>query len=332
MITDIYAPDVYTGTGLQVDFSITFEFTADTDVQALIREDVVDTVLTAGVDYTISGTTLTCTVAPTTDQELVIYSEIALTQQRQFRNTGPLDMTQIEAGLDRLTLIVQQQGDAIQRKVGVNEGETVPDNYLADCQAAVTSASESASAAATSETNAEGFKDDAEDAAEAAAASAASLNFPSLSSATENELIVVNAAKTGYDLSGILITALAVLANANAWAKAQTYGSAELDISSGVVTWDMEADPAAVLVLDENVTSLTMSNAAAGGTYELTVIQDATGSRTLAWPAALLWPGGSEVAVSSDANAEDVFTFSTRADGASTKTRVVGVQALAVDS
>lgn len=103
-----------------------------------------------------------------------------------------------------------------------------------------------------------------------------------------------------------------ILKSANEWAKGQRYVQTALAINAGAVVWNMEANPHAVLVLTANVTSFTVSNFKAGATYELTVLQDATGSRTMVWPASIRWPGGTAVEVTADANSEDLINFSVR--------------------
>lgn len=45
------------------------------------------------------------------------------------------------------------------------------------------------------------------------------------------------------------------------------------------------------------------------GRYSLTLIQDATGSRTVTWPAAVRWPGGTAPTLTTTANAVDKVTF-----------------------
>ena len=46
-----------------------------------------------------------------------------------------------------------------------------------------------------------------------------------------------------------------------------------------------------------------------GATYVLTVKQDATGSRTLAYGTAYKWPGGTAPTLSTGANDVDIMTF-----------------------
>lgn len=95
----------------------------------------------------------------------------------------------------------------------------------------------------------------------------------------------------------------------NVWQAAQRYGEAALSIDAGVVEWDMQANPKAVLVLTENVTSIVIINPGPG---ELTIVQDATGGRAVAWPAAIRWPGGTAPELTLTGEAEDVVTFSER--------------------
>ncbi|GAB7024695.1 hypothetical protein [Salidesulfovibrio brasiliensis] len=96
---------------------------------------------------------------------------------------------------------------------------------------------------------------------------------------------------------------------ANTWTKAQRYGEAALAIDAGVVLWDMRAAPTAVLTLTEDVTGIVITNPGPG---ELTIVQDTTGGWSVAWPAAILWPGGVAPSVTPDAGAEDVITFTER--------------------
>lgn len=46
------------------------------------------------------------------------------------------------------------------------------------------------------------------------------------------------------------------------------------------------------LAMNTNITTLTLNNPREGERYFLILTQDATGSRTISWPAAVKWPGG----------------------------------------
>jgi len=106
-----------------------------------------------------------------------------------------------------------------------------------------------------------------------------------------------------------------LLSDSHEWQESQAYALNALSISAGAVAWDMGANPNAVLTLTEDVTSFTLTNVVPGATYELTVLQGATGGRSLAWPASILWAGGTAVDVTQDANAEDVIMFTIRDNG-----------------
>jgi hypothetical protein len=74
------------------------------------------------------------------------------------------------------------------------------------------------------------------------------------------------------------------------------------------IVWDLEQKPVAVLVLGGNRT-LTPTNLVAGLVYRLTVVQDATGNRLIAWGSAFKFPGGTAPTLSAAANAVDEFWF-----------------------
>lgn len=95
----------------------------------------------------------------------------------------------------------------------------------------------------------------------------------------------------------------------NIWQAAQRYPDGVLTSDAGVVNWDMQANPEPTLLLTEDVTSIVITNP---GNGELTLQQDATGGWSVAWPAAIRWPGGTAPELTLNAGAEDVITFSER--------------------
>ena len=71
------------------------------------------------------------------------------------------------------------------------------------------------------------------------------------------------------------------------------------------------------LTLTANCT-FTFSNPPASGTigsFTLILIQDATGSRTVTWPAAVRWPGGTEPTLTTTASYTDILEFLTNDAG-----------------
>lgn len=89
----------------------------------------------------------------------------------------------------------------------------------------------------------------------------------------------------------------------------QAYAQTDLAIDAGAVTWDMTANPNAVLVLTEDVLSFTMTNPLPGSTPQLLLVQDATGGRACATPADIHWAGKALPEFTQDANGEDRLTF-----------------------
>lgn len=72
------------------------------------------------------------------------------------------------------------------------------------------------------------------------------------------------------------------------------------------------ADSFSVL-MTANVTSApTFSNPTDGQTVQVLIVQDATGSRTMTWPASFKWAAATPVALSTAANAVDLLTATYR--------------------
>lgn len=59
---------------------------------------------------------------------------------------------------------------------------------------------------------------------------------------------------------------------------------------TGAATIDAANGGTQILTLTGNVSSITISNLDSGGSLDIILIQDGTGGRTIAWPAAWYWP------------------------------------------
>lgn len=75
------------------------------------------------------------------------------------------------------------------------------------------------------------------------------------------------------------------------------------------IAWDLDGNQVAQVTLAGNRTLSNPTNMKAGNTYVLTVKQDATGSRTLAFGSNYKWPSGVAPTLSTAANAVDKFSF-----------------------
>ena len=88
--------------------------------------------------------------------------------------------------------------------------------------------------------------------------------------------------------------------------------------SSGTLVLDMALGNSFSVTLTENVTTVTLSNPPATGTFgELVVLftQDGTGSRTVTWPASVNWPGGTAPVITAAAASVDQVVLNTRDAG-----------------
>jgi len=90
-------------------------------------------------------------------------------------------------------------------------------------------------------------------------------------------------------------------------------------ISAGTLPLDVTTANVFDVTLNENVTTLDLSNPSPTGkacSITLFLKQDATGGRTFAWPASVKSPGGSLPSVTSAANAQDIYSLVTKDAGA----------------
>jgi hypothetical protein len=91
-------------------------------------------------------------------------------------------------------------------------------------------------------------------------------------------------------------------------------------VSAGTLTLDLDSGSVFDVVLTEDVTSLILANppaAGRAGSATLILKQDATGGRTLTWPGAVRWAGGTPPLVTPAANAVDIYALMTGDGGTS---------------
>jgi hypothetical protein len=84
-------------------------------------------------------------------------------------------------------------------------------------------------------------------------------------------------------------------------------------ISAGVLTLNMALGNVFEVSLNANITTLTISNPSpTGNACSFTLIFTADGTaRTVSWPAAVKWPGGTAPTLTSTSTKKDFFTFYT---------------------
>lgn len=113
--------------------------------------------------------------------------------------------------------------------------------------------------------------------------------------------------KTGTD-TWIVSSGTNVTGTVRAYTKQQNFGTTTL-VDGANISWDLDDNQVSKVTLAGNRTLDNPTNMVDGGTYILRVIQDATGSRTLAYGTAYRWVGGAAPVLTTTANAVDYITF-----------------------
>lgn len=293
----------FNGSGTTGPFAFTFKTFAQADLVVISTSPTgVETTLTLTADYSVSlnadqnnnpGGTVTTVAAVASGYKLTIIREVDALQETDITNGGGFYPEVIENSLDRLTMLVQQNAEAIERAVLVDiTSGADPTTLIGDLQTAATTAS----AAAVTATAAKNFAEAAQVAAEAAAASVP------LDGLVPADIGVVGGVQA-YDAD------TAKLDVEQAWSAQQTAFDGTLT-DGATIDWNGDSNGQIVSVtLGGNRTLNAPTNINENALYVLTVIQDGTGGRTLGWNAAYKFPGGTVPTVTATAGAVDVFSF-----------------------
>lgn len=131
-------------TTFEITFDVTLDSSDDAENIGVIHRDADgdETELTKGTDWSISGTTVTVAAASgwDSDHSVVLYRDSAWTQPVDLQNNDAMDAEVLEKALDRVTCMVQQLKEEIDRvvKIPISDAEatlTIPTkesraNYL----------------------------------------------------------------------------------------------------------------------------------------------------------------------------------------------------------
>jgi hypothetical protein len=99
-------------------------------------------------------------------------------------------------------------------------------------------------------------------------------------------------------------------------------------ISTNVLTLDIANGNHATITMDQNITTLTINNPSTSGDVcmlRLSLVQDGTGSRTITWPSAIKWPGGTAPVLTTTASRQDEFVLITEDAGTTWTASVRGL-------
>ena len=121
----------YSGNGSTVTFTVPFYFIYSTDLKVYKTSSAnVQTLLVEGTDYTvtgagvISGGSITCTTAPSSDYTIIIYRDPDTTQLVDYQANDPFPAETHERALDKLTMIAQRLNDVNDRSFHMSDGDT----------------------------------------------------------------------------------------------------------------------------------------------------------------------------------------------------------------
>lgn len=125
--------------------------------------------------------------------------------------------------------------------------------------------------------------------------------------ASQSDLNTTNT-NVSNNLTAISNNASAILDNANLIDDKYQELFNNIGNSTGAVAVNFSSGNLQSLTLTGNITP-TFSNLKNGGAYTLILKQDATGSRTVTWPASVLWADGTAPTLTTDANGIDTVSF-----------------------
>ena len=123
----------YSGNGSTTVFAYTFKIFDDDDITVILRTDATggETVQTKTTNYTVSGVgnagggNITFGTAPASGITVVLIRETAQTQTTDYTPNDPFPAASHEDALDKLTLIVQDQQEELDRSIKVSRTNTI---------------------------------------------------------------------------------------------------------------------------------------------------------------------------------------------------------------
>lgn len=142
-------------------FPFTFKCFTSADVRVVFTSSAgIESDLTLDTDYTVSlnadqnafpGGTIETLTAYATGEKITVVSDVDFLQETDIQNQGGFYPEVIENALDKVTMLVQQVKEEVDRSVKVDVSSSiVPEDYLSQAAAAATNAAASASAASAS--------------------------------------------------------------------------------------------------------------------------------------------------------------------------------------
>jgi len=337
MTVPAFTSAVATGNGVTTVFPYTFEIpTGMAKVTIYNPSTFTETVLTEGVDYSVSayddpaGGNVTYPLSGSplaSPNQIVISRTITQVQTLDLNNQSSFQPTTLETTLDRIVMMVQEL-DAT--KIDMPAGSGIDAADVLTASATASTAATTASAAAVSA---------AASAADAAASAGAvtpvetQINAAADNAPTDDDFFGYRDTGTGAlfkrtwgDLKTLLASTFVALTNVASSANFLANAASKVLDTSGVwgasalvsltdaatIAVDMSTFINATVTLGGNRTLGAPTNTKVGQSGVIYVVQDGTGSRTLAYNSAYKFANGTAPTLSTAAGSVDRLTYFVR--------------------
>lgn len=131
-ISNTTVKTIYVGNGVTTGFTIPFDIieSASDETVVILRnetdpDNITETLQVEGVDYNLTGgsppTTVTMTTAPASDEKLLVKRNTDMIQDLDLQENSQFPVESVETKLDRLTGIVQELQEELDRAPKLNE-------------------------------------------------------------------------------------------------------------------------------------------------------------------------------------------------------------------
>ncbi len=133
----------YPGNDITVNFPTGFRFLADTDLSVILTVDStgVETPQVISTDYTVtgagddSGGTVSMIIKPATGETLTILRDMEVTQETDYVENDSFPAASHETALDKLTMIAQQDREAVSRALTIAPSDSSATGLLPTLEA-----------------------------------------------------------------------------------------------------------------------------------------------------------------------------------------------------
>ncbi len=252
----------YNGNGATTSFSYGFKIIDESHVQVILTDsDGIETVQTIATDYTVTGVgvdgggNVSMVVAPATGELLTLKLDVPLTQEVDLENQGAFFAETIESALDKVTQIVLQQQEVLDRcvQVDISSGDDPADfqDSIHASEAAAAASASSASTSASTATTQAGL-------ASASASNAATSETNAATSASNASTSASNASTSASNAATAETNAETAETNAETAQAAAELAQASAEAAAAAIFWNFDTSTS---MADPGTGDLRLNNA-----------------------------------------------------------------------